>query len=45
MKRKSVLEGFIVSRLADFQQQTLALVFSRKAMFLRNSEEVMGIKN
>jgi hypothetical protein len=45
MNRKSVLERLSMSSLADIQEQTLATVFSRIAMFMRNSEEVKEIKN
>ena len=40
MSRKSVLKGLGMSGLADIQEQILAIVFSRMAVFLRNSEEV-----
>jgi hypothetical protein len=45
ISRKSVLEGLSIRRLADIQEQTLAIVFLRIAMFSRNSEEVKGIKS
>jgi hypothetical protein len=32
-----------MSRLADIQEQTLAIVFSRIAMYMRNSEEVKEV--
>jgi hypothetical protein len=45
MRRKSVLEGLSLSRLADIREQTLENVFSRKAMFLRYSKEAKEMRS
>jgi hypothetical protein len=45
MSSKSVLKGLSMSRIADIQEQTLAIVFSRIAMFLIYSEEAKEMRS
>jgi hypothetical protein len=45
INEKSVLEWLSMRRFADIQEQTSTIVFSRKEIFWRNSDEEKEIKS